>query len=134
MESLDKLKERINSSPYLKESDLSVILLHLVSQVEREFENKRNIITEHFGRADTSVEIVELSAGNNITVIHRDGEAIIFPSIYLGMVYKFYGEQTFGEKIDRIYCNEDQLEFVYENFTYYQDIKDNFDVENTKRK
>lgn len=45
MESLDKLKEKINSSPYLKETDLSILLIHYVRQVELEFQNweKRSI-------------------------------------------------------------------------------------------
>lgn len=88
------------------------------------------IITEHFGRADTSIEIVELSPGNTITVVHKDGEAKIFPSIYEMVCY----EQGMRENVDRFYCDEKQLEFVYENFTSYQDIVNNFDVKNTKRK
>ena len=42
MESLDKLKERINSSPYLKETDLAVIFIHYISQAELEFEAFKN--------------------------------------------------------------------------------------------
>lgn len=90
----------------------------------------KNIITEHFGKANTSIEICELSPGNNITVIHKDGEAIIFPSIHEAACYRLYSKNN----IDRFYCDEIQLEFVYENFNSYQDIKDNFNIENTKRK
>lgn len=38
MKSLNNLKEKIISSPYLKESDLSLILIHYVGQVEKEFQ------------------------------------------------------------------------------------------------
>lgn len=89
----------------------------------------KNIITEHFGKADTSIEICELSAGNNITVIYKDGEAIIFISMYEAVQYQHSHEH----EIERFYCNEEQLEFIYNNFTSYQDIIDNFDVKNTKR-
>jgi translation elongation factor P/translation initiation factor 5A len=89
----------------------------------------KTIITEHFGKADTSVEVVELSNGN-ITVIHKDGEAIIFSSIYEMTIYSTNPHTS----CERFYCKEEQLEFVYENFTDYQDIVDNFDVKNTKRK
>ena len=88
------------------------------------------IFSEHFGKADTSIEIVELSEGNHITVIHKDGEAIIFPSIHTAFLY----ESTGNNDVERFYCDEVQLEFVYENFTNYYDIKNNFDVETTKRK
>ena len=88
----------------------------------------KKIITEHFGKADTSIEICELSPGNNITVIHKDGEAIIFISIYEAIKYQF------SHEIERFYCDEEQLGFIYEYFTSYQDIIDNFDVEHTKRK
>jgi len=49
--------------------------------------------------------------------------------MYIAMVYTMHGRQE-----ERFYCNEEQLEFVYENFNSYQDIKDNFNVKNTKRK
>ena len=87
-----------------------------------------HIITEHFGKADTSIEVVELSSGN-ITTIHKDGEAIIFPSIYEAFQY----ESGQGIEVERFYCAEEQLEYIYENFVSYQDIVNNFDVKITKR-
>lgn len=88
----------------------------------------KKVITEHFGKADTSIEIVELGS-SNITVIHKDGEAIVFPSIYDSFLYEDTGDNV----IERFYCYEEQLEFIYNNFTSYQDIVNNFDVKNTKR-
>ena len=90
----------------------------------------KTIITEHFGRADTSVEICELSSGNTITTIHKDGEAIIFPSIYEAFLYASTGDNV----IERFYCDEKQLEYVYENFDSYEDIVNNFDITIGKRK
>jgi len=123
----------INSFPSSYNS-IKKELLEQVNIAKAEFEDfqnsKMNIITEHFGRADTSVEICELSSGNTITVIHKDGEAKIFPSIYEMVCY----ETGHRENVERFYCDEEQLEFIYENFTDYQDIVANFDVENTKRK
>jgi FtsZ-binding cell division protein ZapB len=57
MESLDKLKEKIQSSPYLKETDLSIILIHYIGQVELEIEafKKRSVswsIEDFKGRAE----------------------------------------------------------------------------------
>jgi len=89
----------------------------------------KNIITEHFGKADTSIEICELSSSNTITTIHKDGEAIIFPSIYEAFKY----ERGQGIEVERFYCAEEQLEYIYENFVSYQDIVNNFDVKTTKR-
>ena len=87
------------------------------------------LVSEHFGRADTSIEIDELSKGT-ITVIHKDGEAIIFPSIYVMCMYQTSG----SDSLERFYCDESQLDFVYSNFKDYYDIVNNFDAENTKRK
>lgn len=92
-------------------------------------EKKFNIISEHFGRADRTVEIVQLS-DSDISVYHIDGEAIIFPSIYEMFEY----HKTGSNAIQRFYCDEAQLDFVYSNFKDYYDIVNNFDIKNTKRK
>ena len=39
-----------------------------------------------------------------------------------------------GIDVERFYCEESQLDFVIENFKSFEDIADNFDIINTKRK
>lgn len=87
------------------------------------------MVDEHFGKADTSIEIVDLGEGN-ICVIHRDGEAKIYQSIY-DMASKEFLDNS---PIECLFVQEKQLEFIYTYFKDYYDIKNNFDIINTKRK
>ena len=89
---------------------------------------KNVIISEYFGKADTSIWVIALEE-SNICLTHVDGEAIIFPDIYSMGQYHFSGIQ-----VERYYCDESQIDFVTENFKSFADIADNFDIVNTKRK
>jgi hypothetical protein len=90
---------------------------------------KYKVQNEHFGRADQLIEIATLEKASVCTII-KDGEATIFPSIYDATKYVF----TKNNAIERFYCNEEQLEFIYSYFADYYDISSNFDVETSKRK
>lgn len=107
-----------------------------LSQFEERHEEKQNVtktsyrmIDEHFGKADTSIEIVDLGEGN-ICVIHSGGMAEIYQSIHDMASKRFLSKSN----IEYLTCEEKQLEFIYTYFKDYYDIKNNFDVINTKRK
>ena len=78
-----------------------------------------NIINEHWRNASESVEVTE----NNMAVFIKDGEAIIFGSIFELANYQLNAEDTI-----RVYCGEEDLMDIYENFenfpTLYNGCKD----------
>ncbi len=78
------------------------------------------IHTEHFDKADCSYEIRHDNNGNAIHVLHKDGEAIVFPSIYDLFNYESTGDSS----IERFYLNESDLDKLYECEKYdYPSVK-----------
>lgn len=67
------------------------------------------IIKENWRNASESVEVVELNNGSNVATFIKDGEAIIFASIYDLCCYMMGGQKD----IVRIYCKESTLNLVY---------------------
>ena len=78
-----------------------------------------NIINEHWRNASESVEVTE----NNMATFIKDGEAIIFGSIFELANYQLNAVDTI-----RVYCGEEDLMDIYENFenfpTLYNGCKD----------
>ena len=66
-----------------------------------------NIINEHWRNASESVEVTE----NNMATFIKDGEAIIFGSIFELANYQLNAVDTI-----RVYCEEEDLMGIYENF------------------
>jgi hypothetical protein len=72
---------------------------------------------EMLRKADESYEIRHDHHGNAIHVYIKDGDAIVFPSLWDLIQYEFMG----GSNIERFYVAEEQLSDLYdsESYSYY---------------
>lgn len=76
------------------------------------------IYTEHFDKADRSYECRHNDNGDVIHVLHKDGEAIVFPTLWDLACYHFSGDS----EIERFYLDEADLNRLYEceYYDYYR--------------
>jgi hypothetical protein len=76
------------------------------------------IHNEHLRKADESYEVRHDNNGNAIHVFIKDGEAIIFPTLWDLIRYQYLGDSD----VDRLYVSEDELSEIYEDdysYDYY---------------
>lgn len=79
------------------------------------------IHNEHFRKADDLYEIWHDDKGNAIHIYIKDGEAIIFPTLYDMVMYTTTGDNS----IERTYLNEDRLSEIPDTISYnYYAIRD----------
>ena len=75
---------------------------------------------EHFRKADELYECRHDDDGNGIHVFIKDGEAIVFPSLY-----DLFLRVCEGEEVERFYCSEEFLSQLYESESYdYYTLKE----------
>lgn len=79
----------------------------------------KKIITEHWRVSNQTLEHVELSTGNIITVFIKDGYTIIFSSLEDFIEYECNGMSD----INRIYCDETNLSEIYGKYNSFSEIK-----------
>lgn len=72
---------------------------------------------EHLRKADELYECRHDNNGNAIHVYIKDGEAIVFPTLFDLIRYEYLG----GSNVERFYLNEHELCNLYghENYDYY---------------
>ena len=76
---------------------------------------------EHLRKSDELYEVRHDNNGEAIHVIIKDGEAIIFPTLWDFIQYYHLGK---GDKIERFYLSENELEQLYLSDKYgYYDLK-----------
>ena len=79
------------------------------------------IHNEHFQKADDSYEVRHDGNGNAIHVYIKDGEAIVFPTMYDCGTYLYIRDND----IERFYILEENLEWLYSHAEYnYYKLKD----------
>lgn len=75
---------------------------------------------EHLRKADESYEIRHDHNGNAIHVFIKDGEAIVFPTLWDLIEYQYLGVPN----TERFYVSEADLSTLYESRSYsYYDLK-----------
>ena len=82
-----------------------------------------NVLSEHWRKADETVEVCSKDLGNLIVFI-KDGDAIIFGSLWDFVRYNQHGEQ-----ITRVYCSEDDLSTIYEKYDSFEDLLNSNDYD-----
>lgn len=77
------------------------------------------IHNEHFDKADRTYEVRHDNNGAAIHVLIKDGEAIIYPTLY-----DLYLHFNSGVQVERMYVSEEDLGDIYELDVYdYYRIK-----------
>jgi hypothetical protein len=73
---------------------------------------------EHLRKADESYEIRHDNNGNAIHVFIKDGEAIVFPTLWDLIRYEYLGDSY----VERFYLNEHELTNLYgsSDYSYYR--------------
>ena len=81
------------------------------------------IHNEHLRNADELYEIRHNIKDEAIHVYIKDGNAIVFGTLNDLVQYVYFGKQ-----VDRFYCLEEDLEFIYENTSYdFKFLKELYD-------